>query len=137
MHPTIQKWETALQCLLPENIWTETWIPGRAAKENTFLWLILFRAFATLSWRFPNSLSKDPIVCCLCCCQGLKEDSMDCIWQCASSIIRWKWCNSVLASVACRSAQMQIQPHHVIMALPPEWEVLFTLWRVTRAVICW
>lgn len=59
-HPAIQNWETDLGCLLPEVVWTETWLHFRAAKENAFLWQLIFRAFATLSWRFPNRPHADP-----------------------------------------------------------------------------
>lgn len=139
MYPAIRKWETALPCHLPKYIWTETWVPGRAAKENVFLWLILFRAFATLSWCFPNRPSTDPAVWWPRCHQGLKEDSLHCIWQCNSSQTSWRWCNNILASVACSSAQVQIEPQQVIMAiaLPTECEVPVKLWSMARALICW
>lgn len=138
-HPAIRKWEATLQCTLPDYIWAETWVQGRAAKENTFLWLIVFRAFATLSWRFPSRPSTDPTVWCPRCRQGLKEDHLHCIWQCAASTITWKWCNAILSAVACNSTPMQIQPQHVILAVafPLARDIPSKLWRIVRAVICW
>lgn len=53
-HPAIRKWEIQLGTRLPDHVWHNTWLPFRAAKVNMFLWLVLFRAIATLSWVFPN-----------------------------------------------------------------------------------
>lgn len=43
---TIQKWETRMGSSLPLTIWQDKWLPYRAAKENAFLWQILFQALA-------------------------------------------------------------------------------------------
>lgn len=92
-HPAIQKWETDLNCSLPEAVWAETWISFCAAKENAFLWQLIFRAFATLSWRFPARPHTDLLVWCLRCNQGLREDHLHCIWLCSSSHRCWQWCD--------------------------------------------
>lgn len=84
-HPAIRNWETELGCPLPESIWLETWVSCRAAKENAFLWQIIFRAFATLSWHFPTKLQTDPTLWCTRCTEGLREDHLHCIWSCAAS----------------------------------------------------
>lgn len=58
IHSAIQKWESAFQCPLRECIWTEAWVPEWAAKENTFLWLILFRALICYDFLEISKLAK-------------------------------------------------------------------------------
>lgn len=48
-HPAIRKWEAQLACRIPEHIWHNTWFPFRSAKENTFMWQVIYRTIATLS----------------------------------------------------------------------------------------
>lgn len=78
-HPAIRKWENQLNLRLPEHVWHNTWLPFRSAKENTFLWLILFRAIATLSWVFPNLPHADSVTHCPRCNIGAKEDILHCL----------------------------------------------------------
>lgn len=73
-HPSIQKWESRLGSRLPANVWQETWLPFRAAKECLFLWQIFFQANATLSWCFPGRPHSDPSIWCPRCDETLKED---------------------------------------------------------------
>jgi hypothetical protein len=35
-------------------LWRATWVPFRSAKENCFLWQIIYRTPATQKWRHPN-----------------------------------------------------------------------------------
>lgn len=138
-HPAIQKWETDLGCQLPDSIWEERWLPFRAAKENAFLWQIVFCAFATLSWRFPTQPHTDPATWCPRCNQGIRKDHLHCIWLCSSARSCWRWCAALLGLVARPNTQIVIEPSHMILAivLPEEWAIPCKLWQFLRAILCW
>lgn len=73
-HPAFRKWESQLDFRIPDHIWHNPWLPFRSAKENTFMWQVIFRAIATLSWVFPGRPSSDSSTWCPRCPLGVKED---------------------------------------------------------------
>lgn len=138
-HPAIQKWETQLGVRLPEHIWHNTWLPFRSAKVNTFLWLVVFRAIATLSWVFPNRPHTDPTTWCPRCTLGIREDILHCLWQCLTSQLCWLWSGWVLSRAVRYSLHAPIGAAHILMAvpLPDSFDAPFRLWQLLRAATCW
>lgn len=137
-HVAFQKWATTLGTGLPDNIWDDTWLSYRSAKENTFLWQLAYRAIATQSWRHPNCSQADPRTHCNRCTLAVKEDILHCVWQCPESSICWCWCETVLARAAATNIhRIQLRPAHVVVAewLPDEWNVPAKLWQILRAAM--
>lgn len=99
-HPAIRKWEAQLHTRLPEHIWHNTCLPFRSAKENFFLWQIIFRAIATLSWVFPNRPHSDCVTWCHRCPLQVREDILHCLWQCPSSQECWNWIGELITRAA-------------------------------------
>lgn len=46
-HSALLKWEIRLNCGIPDDIWTSTWLPFRGSCENTFLWQLVYQGIAT------------------------------------------------------------------------------------------
>lgn len=138
-HPAIRKWESQLSVRLPEHIWHNTWLPFRAAKENTFLWLIIYRAIATLSWVFPGLPSTDSSTWCPRCPLRMKEDILHCLWLCPSSRIYWLWTEGIISRAAGLTLRVQLTAAQVLLAAPfsDAIEVPFRLWQILRASLCW
>lgn len=138
-HPAIRKWETQLASRLPEHIWHNTWLPFRSAKENSFMWLILFRAIATMSWVFPGRPDTDDSTWCPRCPGGVREDILHCLWQCPTSQICWLWTAWIITRAAGSSTQVQLTAAQIILAasFPNAIEVPFCLWQILRASMCW
>lgn len=121
-HQAIHKWELALGCEVQANIWRDTWLPFRGAKENTFLWQLLYRSIATQHWRFPTR----PATWCTRCNLEAQEDTLHCIWSCPISRQCWLWGENLLQATTSRTAlQGQLQPEHVLTAspIPTQWQV--------------
>lgn len=139
VHPAIRKWESQLDMRLPEHIWHNMWLPFRSAKENMFLWQIVFRAIATLSWVFPNRPDTDRSTWCPRCPLGVKETTLHCLWQCPSSQVCWSWIGWLLARAAGYSQGVQLTAGQIILAasFPATIEVPFRLWQILRASLCW
>lgn len=128
-----------LGCLLQNIVWKETWLSFRGAKENAFLWELIFRACGTLSWQIPDRPHTDPSVWCPRCNQGVREDHRYCIWHCPLSSRCWRWCEALLTLVSRPQLHFTLLPSHVIFAaaLPEDCEIPLKLWRIVRAVLCW
>jgi hypothetical protein len=117
-----------------------TWLPYRAAKENCFLWQILYRVPATQKWRFLELSRIDRATHCTRCNRGHQEDIIHCIWNCSQSLIVWDWIRRILEIASPVSgANLELTALHVLTAedLPPDLHIPFKLWAVLRAVACW
>lgn len=138
-HPTIRKWEVQLQTRLPEHIWHNTWLPFRSAKENFFLWQIIYRAIATLSWVFPNRPHSDSVTWCPRCPLPVREDILHCLWQCPSSQECWNWIGEIVTTAAGYTQRVPITAARILLAtaFPNSVELPFRLWQILRASMCW
>lgn len=70
------KWEISLNCTIPADIWTSTWLTFQGACENTFLWQLVYRVIARQHWRFPTRSALDPSTWCTRCPGRLRRDFM-------------------------------------------------------------
>lgn len=101
-HSALQKWQRQLGILVPDDIWTSTWIPYRSAAENTFLWQLIYRIPTTNHWRLPDRPASDPDTWCPLCDLHIPEDNLNCIWAYVESRKCWDWCSFILAWVFAR-----------------------------------
>lgn len=138
-HPAIRRWETQLDTRLPEHVWHNTWLTFRSEKVNTFMWLIIFRAIATLSWVFPDRPHTDVSTRCPRCNLGVREDILHCLWNCPSSQVCWSWIATLLTRAAGLALRVPLDAAHVFLAVsfPNSVEVPFHLWQILRAYLCW
>ncbi|CAM6091751.1 unnamed protein product [Calypogeia fissa] len=60
LNGTLQKISTVEIPSLESQLWENTWISYRAAKENCFFWQVLYRVLATQRWRQPQLPPFDP-----------------------------------------------------------------------------
>lgn len=139
-HQVLARWERRLNVQIPESIWSSTWSQYRSAKENSFLWQLLYNAIATQRWRFPRKAISDPALICSRCSMDLPEDTLHCIWGCSISQRCWDWATRMLETVAATTGPSPtLQAGNVILAvpLPDACHIPERFWQVLRATLCW
>jgi hypothetical protein len=68
MHKSLQRWNRYFAWEPdPKRLWQQTWMPWRSARENTFLWQMLYWVPATQQWRFPKLPRTDDQTHCTRC----------------------------------------------------------------------
>jgi hypothetical protein len=140
IHKALRKWQvsTGWSANL-RKVWKETWVPFRAAKENCFLWQILYRTPATEQWRHPTLTRLDAETHCTRCRRRRQEDILHCIWNCPNSLKVWKWVRSLLQEASGGSQQVELTCKQVLLAdsLPSTIPVPKILWAILRVIRCW
>jgi hypothetical protein len=141
IHKTLLRWnEYFVEPIDFKRVWAETWVSFRSAKENCFLWQMVYRIPATQHWRFPTIPRIDSSVHCTRCRRNQVEDILHCMWSCPKSGKIWRWIAKLLQSASgARNAPVQLQFQHVFFAaeLDDSNKVPANLWRVLRAAACW
>lgn len=139
-HSALSKWEVRLNCLVPENVRENPWLKCRSARENTFLWQLVYRVIATQKWRFLTRSAMEEITWCTRCRGGHQEDVEHYIWGCEKSRLCWEWGDYLLGSV-CLSGpgQVRLTPAQIFISdpLPVAWGVQENFWQVLREILCW
>jgi hypothetical protein len=140
-HRSLQRWRRHYRWE-PDwrKVWRNTWLPYRAAKENCFLWQILYRSPATQQWRLPKLSRRDRATHCTRCNKGTQEDILHCIWNCPQSLVVWDWVCTMLQLVSRnRQVSLELKFQHVLLAedLPPDFLIPKKFWAIFRAVTCW
>lgn len=109
-HSAITKWELQLNCSIPADIWTSTWLLYRSAIENAFLWQLIYRVIATQRWRFPSRPTTDETTWCTRCSGGHHENVLHRLWDCEISLqmnagvganLCWDWLPPTFTLVFC------------------------------------
>lgn len=139
-HGALTKWEIQLNMCIPDHIWVSTWMSGRSACKNSFLWQLVYRVIATQRWHFPTRLDSDVSTWCTRCAGSEQEDIVHCIW--GFGILRqcWTWAEFLLGLAARPgSHNVNLNSAHVFIAAPllKEWHAPGKLWNLLRAVVCW
>jgi hypothetical protein len=101
MHKSLQRWNRYLDWQPHmRRVWQQTWVPWRSARENTFLWQMLYWVPATQQWRFPKASRIDDQVHCTRCRRNQVEDIHHCIWSCPRSSRVWRWFTTLIQSTS-------------------------------------
>jgi hypothetical protein len=82
LHKSVKRWELRTTWDPdPQELWRETWLPYRSAKENAFLWQLLYHKLATQQWRAQALTVRDVLdTFCTRCTDNAVEDIYHCIW---------------------------------------------------------
>jgi hypothetical protein len=141
MHKSLQKWKRYVDSK-PDlrRLWQQTWVSWRSAKENAFLWQMLYWVPATQHWRFPQLSRLDDSTHCTRYRRNQVEDILHCMWSCPRSGRVWSWIIKLL-EVASKAGEKPIvlQFHHVLLAekLEDQYRVPEKLWQTLQASVSW
>jgi hypothetical protein len=83
VHSALVRWrEEAGWSPNMRNLWRDTWVPFRSAKENSFLWQVIYRIPATQKWGHPHLERLDTETHCTRCRRQRQEDITHFLWTC-------------------------------------------------------
>jgi hypothetical protein len=119
-------------------IWRETWCSFQAAKENCFLWQLLYRTPATQRWRKPKLSGDADKLTCTRCNLGAVEDIKHCIWSCPNSAGVWEWSQKILR-LAAADDSITLDHRQIFLAEEIKGRRDFPkkFWQLLRAVTSW
>jgi hypothetical protein len=140
LHATIVRWGSQTNWVPNQKeLWSNTWSSLRSAKENAFLWRMLYAIPATQVWRKQGALSNATIdLQCTRCNKNQWEDIAHCIWACKQSQRVWRWAELVLKMASNYNA-VKIGFKQVFFTVPLEGDthLPFHLWQLLLGICCW